>query len=44
VCSSDLHGDPEHDTGRTVVFLVGPDASFMTGQTIWIDGGSVIHA
>jgi NAD(P)-dependent dehydrogenase (short-subunit alcohol dehydrogenase family) len=38
------HGDPEHDTGRTVVFLVGPDASFMTGQTIWIDGGSVIHA
>jgi NAD(P)-dependent dehydrogenase (short-subunit alcohol dehydrogenase family) len=32
-------GDPETDIGRTVVFLAGPDASFITGCTIAVDGG-----
>lgn len=34
-------GDPEHDIGRTVVFLASDDASFITGQTIMVDGGAV---
>ncbi len=38
------HGDPETDIGRVVVFLSGPDAGYVTGQTLWVDGGSVIHA
>jgi len=24
---------------RAVVFLAGPEASFISGQTIWVDGG-----
>ena len=32
-------GDPEVDIGRAVAFLVGPDASFITGTTIPLDGG-----
>ena len=32
-------GDPEADIGRTVVFLAGPDASYITGCTIAVDGG-----
>jgi NAD(P)-dependent dehydrogenase (short-subunit alcohol dehydrogenase family) len=31
-------GTPE-DVGRAVVFLAGPDSTFITGQTIWVDGG-----
>lgn len=31
-------GTPE-DVGRAVVFLAGADSSFITGQTIWVDGG-----
>jgi NAD(P)-dependent dehydrogenase (short-subunit alcohol dehydrogenase family) len=27
------------DIGRAVVFLVSDEASFVTGQTIWLDGG-----
>jgi NAD(P)-dependent dehydrogenase (short-subunit alcohol dehydrogenase family) len=27
------------DVARTVVFLVGPGADFISGQTIWVDGG-----
>lgn len=27
------------DVGRAVVFLAGDEASFVTGQTIWVDGG-----
>jgi hypothetical protein len=37
-------GDAETDVGRTIVFLVGPDASYITGQTINVDGGYVSHA
>ncbi|MEU6580546.1 SDR family oxidoreductase [Nocardia sp. NPDC046763] len=32
-------GDAEHDVGRAVVFLAGPDAGFVTGCTIMADGG-----
>jgi NAD(P)-dependent dehydrogenase (short-subunit alcohol dehydrogenase family) len=27
------------DVGRAVVFLVSPEAEFITGQTVWVDGG-----
>lgn len=37
-------GDCETDIGRVAVFLAGPDSSFMTGQTLHVDGGAVIHA
>lgn len=37
-------GDAERDVGRTLAFLVGPDASYITGQTINVDGGYVSHA
>ena len=37
-------GDAEDDIGRVAVFLSGPDSKFMTGQTLWVDGGGVIHA
>ncbi len=33
-------GDPEHDIGAAVVFLVGPDSRYLTGATIPLDGGS----
>lgn len=32
-------GDPERDVGAAVAFLVGPDAGYITGQTLGIDGG-----
>ena len=32
-------GDPELDIGRAVVFLVGPDARYVTGVTLPVDGG-----
>jgi NAD(P)-dependent dehydrogenase (short-subunit alcohol dehydrogenase family) len=32
-------GDAEHDIGRAVVFLCGPDSGYMTGNTLLIDGG-----
>lgn len=38
------YGEPEHDIGRVAVFLAGDDAAFMTGQTLMVDGGAVIHA
>jgi NAD(P)-dependent dehydrogenase (short-subunit alcohol dehydrogenase family) len=32
-------GDPEKDIGRAVVFLVGPDAGYVTALTMPLDGG-----
>jgi NAD(P)-dependent dehydrogenase (short-subunit alcohol dehydrogenase family) len=34
-------GDPEADIGRVAVFLASADASYVTGQTIMVDGGAV---
>jgi meso-butanediol dehydrogenase/(S,S)-butanediol dehydrogenase/diacetyl reductase len=33
-------GDTEEDIGRAVVFMVGPDARYLTGATIPLDGGA----
>ncbi len=33
-------GDAEKDIGRAVVFLVGPDAGYITGASIPVDGGN----
>ena len=35
-------GQPE-DIGKVAVFLAGPDASFITGQMIVVDGGMAYH-
>ena len=35
-------GDAELDIGRTVVFLAGPDSSFITGATLMVNGGLTI--
>lgn len=35
-------GDAERDIGRTVVFLAGPDSSFITGVTLMVNGGLTI--
>jgi NAD(P)-dependent dehydrogenase (short-subunit alcohol dehydrogenase family) len=32
-------GDPEIDVGGLVVFLAGPNGTFITGRTIHVDGG-----
>lgn len=32
-------GDPERDIGAAVAFLIGPDARYVTGQTLGVDGG-----
>jgi NAD(P)-dependent dehydrogenase (short-subunit alcohol dehydrogenase family) len=32
-------GDPEEDIGPAVVFLAGPGARYVTGQTLVVDGG-----
>ena len=32
-------GDPEEDIGAAVAFLAGPDSSYITGQTMVVDGG-----
>jgi NAD(P)-dependent dehydrogenase (short-subunit alcohol dehydrogenase family) len=35
-------GDAERDIGRAVVFLCGPDAEIITGQTLGVDNGSAM--
>ncbi|OXL85047.1 oxidoreductase [Paenibacillus sp. SSG-1] len=35
-------GDCEHDVGRVVCFLLSRDAKFITGQTIMVDGGTMM--
>ena len=37
-------GDAEIDVGRSVVFLASTDSDFITGQTVWVDGGRTIHS
>jgi len=33
-------GDAEKDVGRAVVYLAGPDAGYVTGCTLMVDGGA----
>jgi NAD(P)-dependent dehydrogenase (short-subunit alcohol dehydrogenase family) len=35
-------GDAEADIGRAVVFLAGPDSTFITGATLMVNGGLTI--
>lgn len=37
-------GDAESDVGRVVVFLAGPDAGYITGCTIPVDGGGTFFS
>lgn len=37
-------GDPESDIGRAVVYLAGPDASYVTGSTLMLDGGGAFFS
>jgi NAD(P)-dependent dehydrogenase (short-subunit alcohol dehydrogenase family) len=37
-------GDAETDVGRVVVFLAGPDAGYVTGCTIPVDGGGAFFS
>ncbi|MFC7886230.1 SDR family NAD(P)-dependent oxidoreductase [Streptomyces sp. NPDC057376] len=36
-------GDPDRDIAPAVLFLVGEDAGYVTGNTLFVDGGSHIN-
>ena len=36
-------GDPEADIAPVAVFLAGDDARYLTGNTLFVDGGSHIN-
>jgi NAD(P)-dependent dehydrogenase (short-subunit alcohol dehydrogenase family) len=35
------YGDPELDIGRAVAWACGPDARYLTGSTLMLDGGQM---
>jgi NAD(P)-dependent dehydrogenase (short-subunit alcohol dehydrogenase family) len=37
-------GDPVHEIGRAAVFLAGPDAGYVTGCTLMVDGGGTFFS
>ena len=37
-------GDPRLDIALAVLFLATTDARYITGQTVGVDGGSLLHA
>jgi NAD(P)-dependent dehydrogenase (short-subunit alcohol dehydrogenase family) len=44
IARSPLHrmGDAESDIGRAVSFLIGRQSSFVTGQTMVVNGGALM--
>ena len=38
------HGDPEADIAPVVLFLLSDATRYLTGQSLMVDGGAVLHA